>query len=391
MKKMLMVATVPSMIGQFNMSNIYILLDMGYEVHVACNFHDRSIWSEDRIKNLINKLNDIGVRYHQIEFSRSPKDIGKIYKSLSQMGLLMNRFKFEFIHCHTPIASVISRICCHRSNVRVIYTVHGFHFYHGAPLKNWLLYYPVEKVLSKWTDILITINKEDYERAEKKFHPGKIAYVPGAGVDLEKFESDVIDSSEKRKELGIEPDDIMLLSVGELNNNKNHKVIIEALCRLKESEMEYVDHLHYFIAGKGEMQAKLIELAEEKRIKLHLLGFRNDVPELLKAADIFILPSFREGLNVSLMEAMACRIPVACSRIRGNTDLILEGKGGFLFDPKEKEEIEDKLERLIRMSKDELYNLGEYNFRTVQKFCSGVVERKMRNIYKSVSKKTNGV
>lgn len=155
--------------------------------------------------------------------------------------------------------------------------------------------------------------------------------------------------------------------------------------------MEYVDHLHYFIAGKGEMQAKLIELAEEKRIKLHLLGFRNDVPELLKAADIFILPSFREGLNVSLMEAMACRIPVACSRIRGNTDLILEGKGGFLFDPKEKEEIEDKLERLIRMSKDELYNLGEYNFRTVQKFCSGVVERKMRNIYKSVSKKTNGV
>lgn len=384
MKKILIVATVPSMIGQFNMNNIQILKSLAYEVHVACNFRDRSIWPENRIKEFIEKLKELEVNYHQIEFSRSPKDIRRIWKSFYQMNLLISSKEFDLVHCHTPMAGVISRILCHKRSIEVIYTAHGFHFYNGAPLKNWLVYYPIEKTLSRWTDILITINREDYKRAEKKFHAKKTEYVSGVGLDIEMLSSRQVNVEEKRRELGINRDEIMLISVGELNKNKNHVAVIKALGEIKKSDKN-IEHVHYFIAGKGELQNVLMELAEKKGIKLHLLGFRNDVPELLKVADIFILPSIREGLNVSLMEAMACKLPIVCSRIRGNTDLVTEGKGGFLFTPTNQDDIKDKLEELIKMPVEERRGFGEYNFQKIQKFSSKVVERKMRDIYGSFS------
>lgn len=383
MKKILVVATVPSMIGQFNMNNIQILKNLGYEVHVACNFRDRSVWTVNRVKRFVGQLEDLKVEYHQIDFSRSPNNIRLIQKSFCQMNLLVMSKKFDVIHCHTPLAGVISRVLCHKNGIKVVYTAHGFHFYCGAPLKNWLIYYPVEKILSRWTDILITINREDYKRARKKFYAQKTIYIPGTGIYIKGLNERQISIEEKRRELGISCDEIMLLSVGELNENKNHRAVIEALGEIKKSDKKYIEYLHYFIAGKGEQQDALIELADKQGIKLHLLGFRDDVPEILKMTDIFILPSIREGLNVSLMEAMACKLPVICSRIRGNTDLITGGKGGFLFVPTKKNDIKNKLEKMIEMSAEERRSFGEYNFQKIQKFSDREVEKKMYSIYKS--------
>ncbi|MCI8382964.1 MAG: glycosyltransferase family 4 protein [Lachnospiraceae bacterium] len=384
MKKVLMVATVPSVIGQFNMNNVQLLKEMGYDVHVACNFFDRSVWPEDRIKEFIELLKNLKVVYHQIDFCRSPKCVNQILKSIYQMNNLMAKEKYSFVHCHTPMAGVVSRLICYKKKVKVIYTAHGFHFYQGAPLKNWLIYYPVEKLLSWWTDILITINREDYKRAKKRFYAKKTLYIPGIGIDVKKYGNDRTDLNEKRKELGIGSDDIMLLSVGELNANKNHRAVIHALGKIIETDKNSADHLHYFIAGKGELKDMLIELAYKEGINLHLLGFRNDVSELLKAADIFILPSIREGLNVSLMEAMACKCPVICSKIRGNIDLIVEEKGGFLFSTGELNDLEDKLNRLVKMSARERCDFGEYNYRKIQKFDCGKVNIRMREIYGSL-------
>ena len=330
-----MTATVPSMIGQFNMSNIRLLLDMGYEVHVACNFKDRSVWTEERVKKFEKQLSDLHVKKVQIEYARTPYDIPKLIKSYLELKKLIQKEKYAGLHCHTPVAGLIARLAVKRAKTKtkVIYTAHGFHFYKGAPLLNWLLYYPIEKWMSRYTDVLITINKEDYQRAKKKFHAKEIKYVPGVGIDVEKIQSIQVDRQAKRKELGIAEDDFFLLSVGELNKNKNHEVVIRALAELKNPKIKYA------ICGQGPLKEYLEELAEKLGVRkqLFLLGFRTDVIEICKSADVFVFPSKREGLSVALMEAMACGLPCVVSKIRGNIDLVDERVNGCVSDMGNKE------------------------------------------------------
>lgn len=369
-----MLAAVPSMIGQFNMENIRLLLDMGYEVHVACNFYDTSVWAKERTKEFKYRLKELEIHYHQIEFCRSPKEVKRIIQSYRQMDVLLKREKFRFVHCHTPVAAAVCRLACHRNQVKVIYTAHGFHFYDGAPIKNWLFYYPVEWLCSWWTDVLITINKEDYRRAKRRLHAKKTVYVPGVGVDTEKFKPDVVCREKKREELGLKETDIMLLSVGELNKNKNHAVVIRALVALNNKS------IHYFIAGQGELKEKLLQLAGRLGIRrrVHLLGYRSDVPELMQAADIYALPSIREGLNVSLMEAMASGLPCICSDIRGNRDLIENNTGGYRVDAMEEHDWEHAIGQNIGSGSI----LGGKNAEKIQSFFTAeIVTEKMRKIY----------
>lgn len=210
--------------------------------------------------------------------------------------------------------------------MKVIYTAHGFHFYKGAPLKNWLLYYPVEKLCSHFTDKLITINREDYELAQKKLGAKKTYYVPGVGIDLPKFQNDCTDRNVTREELGVPKDALFLLSVGEVNENKNHQIVIRALAKLSRSDV------HYAIAGIGGHRERLLALAKKLGVddRVHLLGFRTDIPALNRAADIFCFPSIREGLGLAAVEAMACKTPVVAADNRGTRSFITDGENGFL-------------------------------------------------------------
>lgn len=378
MKKVLMLAAVPSMIGQFNMENIRLLLDMGYEVHVACNFNDTSVWMKEKISEFISRLKELEVHCHQIGFSRSPRDVKSLIQSFRQMDSLVKKEGFQFVHCHTPVAAVVGRLVCHKNHVKLTYTAHGFHFYDGAPLKNWLFYYPVEWLCSWWTDVLITINKEDYRRAKRRLHAKKTLYVPGVGVDTEKFKPDAVCREKKREELGLKETDIMLLSVGELNQNKNHAVVIRVLAEVNNKK------LHYFIAGQGELKDELIQLADNPKIcgQVHLLGYRTDVPELMQAADIYALPSIREGLNVSLMEAMASGLPCICSDIRGNRDLIENNAGGYLIkSPASVREWEEMIKRTTSYHKD----CREYNSGKIRRYFSREkVAGRMKKIYEDI-------
>lgn len=380
MKKMLMVATVPSMIGQFNSDNLSILIDLGYELHVACNFIDGGTWSDDFVKIFKHEMKSKNIPCHQIDFSRSPWNLSKIINSYRQMSQLQDKEQFDFIHCHAPVAATISRVVAHKKNVKVIYTAHGFHFYKGAPLQNWVIFYPIEKVLSYWTDVLLTINKEDYMRAKKHFHPKKLVYIPGVGVDMKKFDKTLVGKEVNRKEftdfLNIPNDAFLLFSVGELNKNKNHSTVIRALKNL--------DHnVHYLIAGIGELESELIHLASELGLedRVHLLGYRNDIADILKLVDVFLLPSIREGLNVSLMEAMASGLPCICSDIRGNNDLIINGKGGYRVKSNESDGWKKAINKIIS---GDIESFGEYNREEIAKFSINVVHSKMKKVYQEI-------
>lgn len=341
-KKALMVASVASMIEQFNMNNLDLLKTLGYEVHVACNFEKGSTFSTEHSQELKKRLNQSGIVTHQINFDRGIFSKDNL-NALQQMKCLLKEEKYQLIHCHSPIGGVITRVSAKRyrkSGLKVIYTAHGFHFFKGAPIQNWILFYPIEKWLSKYTDVLITINKEDYKRAKDKFHAKRIEYVPGIGIDINKFDLKEFDRAEYRSRIGLQKNDYMFLSVGELNKNKNHELVIRAIAESKES------NFHYYIAGKGDLEGYLLKLAKEMKVdnQIHLLGFRDDVNELYHCTDLYIHPSFREGLPVALMEAMACSVLCLASNIRGCSDLLEQEQ---LFSLKDTNYLKNLLIQLV--------------------------------------------
>lgn len=361
MKKALVVASVGGFI-EFEKNNIKRLESLGYEVHVACSTYG---WE----KHLVN----INQEIIDIPFNRRPlsKENIKAYKKIRE---LIRKGGYQLIHCHTPVAGVITRLAAkrNRKNSKVVYTAHGFHFFQGSSILNWLIYFPVEWYCSWFTDVLITINTEDYKLAKKKFHAKDICYVPGIGIDIEEIRNRETDRGAVRRSLGLENGQKFVLSVGELNENKNHEIVIKAIAKIGDK------NLQYFIAGEGNLRKELIELAEILDVKeqIHLLGYRNDIIDLNKSADLFCLPSHREGLSVALMEAIACGIPIICSDIRGNRDLA-EGNGNItLFN----ESDVDDCVRAIQKASDYKKIMGA----AIQKFSIVSVGQKMDNIYKKL-------
>lgn len=376
MKRALMYASVASMIQQFNMDNIKLLKSLGYEVDVACNMKVGSTISDEKIKEMELEFESIGVKVYHIPVPRKVTAIGQILKSIKETKYLINSREYDLIHCHSPIGGMICRLANRISKTygkaRMIYTAHGFHFFEGAPKKNWLLFYPVEKLSSYFTDILITINEEDYALAQKKMKAKQVVYIPGVGVDLEKIAQVKEMRTALCQELGIQQDRILMLSVGELNDNKNHRCVVEVLNQLPE---EY----HYLICGQGHTKEVLEQLAKECGCmdRLHLMGFREDVIAIMKSCDMFLFPSKREGLSLAVMEAMACGMPCVVSGIRGNTDLI-DTKGGMVLPV---EEFGTTLAAYIGR-KPQLDECRKYNVIKVKTFSKEYVEKDMIKIYR---------
>ena len=380
MKKMLMVATVPSMIGQFNMSNLSLLMELGYEPHIACNFKDRSIWMDDETEKFRTEMKNLSIPCHQIDFSRSPWNIGQGINSYRQMKCLQNEIKFDFIHCHTPVASVVSRIIAHKSNVRLIYTAHGFHFFKGGPLKNWLLYYPIEKVLSRWTDILIVINREDYALAKNRFHAKRVVYIPGVGFDTKKFSTTNVDVKGKRKEFGVPYNAFLLLSVGELLERKNHRVVIDALYKLN------IPDIYYVLVGEGELRREYEALIEQYRLQrnVKLLGYRVDIDELCAISDCFVHPSVREGLGIAPLEAMASGLPLISSYINGIKDYTENNVSGCcIFNPTSVGEMTDAIQKMYTNA-DFRRKCGANNRKTAKKFDITNTNNIMKRLYQNL-------
>lgn len=382
MKRVLVLASVASMIDQFNLPNIKLMKEMGYEVDVATNFVEGSTCSDEKIAALKRVLEGMSVRCFQIDFSRNVLNITQNIKAYQQTKKIIDENNYTLIHSHSPIGGFLSRIAVRKARkqgCKMIYTAHGFHFYKGAPLLNWLIFYPIEKICSRWTDVLVTITHEDYHLAQKKMQAKEIIYVPGVGINTADFaveDDDIrVINIRKREELGLSKEDVVMLSVGELNKNKNHEVILRAMAQLGRKD------LHYIIAGKGVLKDYLEQLAKELGIsnQLHLLGFRTDVKELFKIANFFAHPSFREGLSVAVMEAMASGLPVVCSAIRGNTDLITDKEGGYLFKPAEQDTACQALKNMMDCPNRNA--MGLYNLKKADGLDVKAVLETMRRIY----------
>lgn len=331
MKKVLLVASIVSFIEWFNKENIEFLnSDMGCEVHVACNFDYMSDTDAARTRKYIEEIKKKGIVLHNIAFARSPFNMRNI-KAYKTLKAIINKEKFDLIHCHTPTVSMMTRLAAKKARKggsTVMYTCHGFHFHNASSKFNWLVYYPVEKHLSRFCDYIVTINKEDYNRA-KTFHCKNVRYIPSVGVKVNQIRDMVIDSAAKREAIGVPAGKVMIISAGELIKRKNHEVIIKALAKIGNPDIYYV------IAGNGQLKDYLSGLARELGIadRVIILGFRTDVFELYHAADISAFPSKIEGFGLAGAEAMAAGIPLVASNVHGILDYVIDGKTGFTAAP----------------------------------------------------------
>ena len=301
------------------------------------------------------------------------------YKNLCR---LIKEKDIDVIHCNTPVGGMVGRFAGKRHRVgKIIYTAHGFHFYKGAPLFNRTVLKWAEKIMAHWTDAIITMNAEDYAAAQKfkLKRGGKVYFVHGVGITLSEYEGLSEKREEKRAELGLSRDDVALISMGDLVARKNYGTAIRAIAKAANP------HLHYFICGRGVELENLQALARECGVEeqVHFLGFRTDIKELLTAADLFLFTTRQEGLPRSMMEAMASGLPCVASAIRGNVDLIEEGKGGYLCAP---DDADGFAKAINTLANDAALRdaMRAYNLEKIKEYDVSVVEKEMEEIYHEV-------
>lgn len=350
-------------------SHLILLKELGCEVHIAGDFTQYQ-----------GDISEIPAIVKQIDLDRSPFKVKNI-KAFGQMTSLMNKEKYDFIHCNTPVGGMLGRICAYASGTKnVLYQAHGFHFYKGAPKFHNFIYENIEKFLARFTDNIITINKEDYEAAHKfkLRNNGKVYYVPGVGINVEKYRNIVVDIDKKREEVSVPKDCKLIVMAGDLIYRKNYEAAIRAMAELD-------NNVQCIICGIGDEEPRLKSLCKELNVeeRIHFLGFRRDVAELLKCSDVFLFPTYQEGLPRALMEAMACGTIVIASDIRGNVDLVTDEINGYLIDPKNYKTIVKAFNKMSNnINKSE--QMVSKSLDVVDRFSVKNVKLEMKKIYMSL-------
>lgn len=372
----LFLATYGDFLATFEYSNIRLWQELGCVVHCASNFSNKDY----NLKT--NKLDEIGVIKHEIEFQRFPFKTQNLI-AYRQLIRLIRREKIDVVDCHNAVVGVFARLAANKCKLdKVVYTPHSFFFYKGCPSKNRLIYRNIETYMAKKTDLLILINKEDYVAALQMPVRGKALYVPGVGIDTK----EIFNIPRKRKkycaEFGIEENAMIFISVGELIHRKNHITAIKAFAEAN------ISNSFYLICGIGKLTDELKKLISELKIenKVRLLGYRLDAKEIMKASDVFLFPSYQEGLPVALMEAMACGLPCLTSKIRGNVDLVDENRGGLFFEPDDVKTLKSQILTLAGIE-EKRHEWGAYNQEKIKEFDVENVKMIMRREYSELLKK----
>lgn len=350
MGKRILITSTELMMIQFLVPHVIHLSENGYTVDVACSDVG------GRMDEVREKLKGHAENIHVVRLERSPVSPNNLL-GYQDMKKVIDQGNYDIIWTNEPVMGVVTRLAARKARkngTKVLYMVHGFHFYKGAPKKYWLMFYPIEKMASRLCDEIITINKEDYERA-KTFHSPQVRYIHGIGVDTSRLRSSDT-QTDIRNEIGVAEDAFLILSVGELLPRKNQQVIIRALGLLKDK------NIHYILCGKGKQLTELQNLAKENQIEdqVHFLGYRKDVLNIYGQTDLLAFPSMREGLGLAGLEAMHCGLPLITSNTSGPRDYMENGKTGYMFDPYDAKGFADGI---LRLNKNpELRKAcGEYN------------------------------
>ena len=383
MKRALIVTTTSGFLSQFELNNVRLLQERGYQIHYATNFGVPIYEVQDE------KLRNMGVVLHHISIEKNPFKIKKNIWALRELIRIIDREEVDVVHCHNPNGGVLGRLAAALSKRKpyVIYTAHGFHFFQGAPLKSWLFYYPVEKFLARFSDVIITINHEDYRRAEKFRYKkqGKAELIPGVGVDLQLFtpmgnnQGDNEKRDILRRAWGIPEHAFHIVSAGELNDNKNQKVVIEAIAKLKNK------NIYYSICGEGnkrkELENEIVRCGLSEQVFLR--GYRNDMAEVWKTADLSVFPSIREGMGMAGLEAMACAVPLIVADNRGTREYMIDRENGWVCNADSANEFAEAITFLYE-NPSERQRLAQRAISTVKKFSLQQTEKRMRQIYENL-------
>lgn len=353
-KRILFCATVDNHFKAFHLPYMKWFQENHWEVHTAAN--------GDLKLPYVNKK-------YNLPIQRSPFDIKNI-KAYVELKKIIDNNDYKIIHSHTPMGGVITRLAAYqarKSGTKVIYTAHGFHFCTDSPLLNWIVYYPIERILACVTDCLITINQEDYLRAvNHRFKAGKIVHVHGVGIDIEMYQP--ISHEEKKQELrllnGFKTDDFLMIYVAEFNKNKNQQLLIRVLANVKDA----VPNARLLLAGDGPMLDHCRALSKELNVAkmVDFLGYKKHIHKILPMCDLAIASSLREGLPVNIMEAMACGLPVVASENRGHRELVCNGENGWLIDSEDINMMSEKIQ-IIAKNNNLKNKLGYFGRKIVEK------------------------
>lgn len=371
MKKILITATVQSHICQFHKPLVEVLHNKGYEIHVAAR------------NNLAEKNGlklDFVEKVYDIPFSRSPKSRDNI-QAYRELKKIMSNEQYDVIHCNTPMGGIVTRLAAIKTRKKgsnVFYTAHGFHFYKGAPLKNWIIFYPIEKLFSRLTDKIITITEEDFNLAERKFHC-MAEHIHGVGVYTEKYHP--IDDTERilrRREEGLSSKEYVILCTGELNANKNQKTLIKAAEILKDQ----IPELKVLLAGNGPFEEQLKEQIRKSGLEntVRLLGYRTDLYRITPAVDLVVSCSYREGMPLNIIEAMLCSRPVVASVNRGHRELVSEGVTGYLVQAENASEYAARISELYH-DRNKALHLGLEGLKKAQAYTADNVRNELVRVY----------
>lgn len=372
--KILYITTIGTTMNFFK-SFIKELIDEGNTIDIATNTD---------IADVSDFYKELNCKIYKISCQRTPFSFNNI-KAIKEIKKLVENNQYDIVHCHTPVASICTRLACkefRNNGGKVIYTCHGFHFHKKSSKLNWLLFYPAEKFCSKYTDVIITINKEDYQLA-KRLYAKDVKYIPGIGIDVERIENTKIDRNELLNKLSIPNDSFIIASTGELSKRKNFSVIIKAIAQLKCKD------IYYLICGEGKMRSELISLANNLNISKNIifLGQKSydEVINICHLADIGAIPSLIEGLGLAGLEYMAAGKPVIGSNVHGINDYLINGETGISCNPRNTNEFAEAI-MLLKNNKD-LYEKCSKNAQNISKqFDYKLSQKIMNNIYNEVLK-----
>lgn len=374
-KKVLILTTISGFLPQFLKGHVRILKELGAEIWYASNFDCPAYDFEP------DYFEKEGIRTVSVPIERSPYRLRENAAALKKLVALIEREEIDLIHCHNPVGGILGRLAgaLAKRKVQVMYTAHGLHFYKGAPWKNWLLYYPAEWLMARFTDHLVTINREDRERAARlPVKPGGAVHlIPGVGVDEERYQPRKELRREVRSELGVGKEEVCLMTSALLHPDKNYQTVLKALAGLGSLPFRYV------ICGEGPYRSRLWQMTEELGLqeKVTFLGFRKDMDRLLNGADIFLFPSRREGLGMAALEALASGVPVIAAKNRGTGEYLVHGENGFLLSPEDAEGFREAIRTLAEDARLR-QAMGERAPKVLRTFGKKEAERRIRKIYR---------
>lgn len=384
MKNILILTTTSDFLEKFEKGDVKILKEMGYTIHYAANTKiEQPLFSEEEVKVM-------GIQIHDLDIERSPYMFHNNRKAFKQLQQIIEECQIDIIHCHTPVGGVLGRLAGRvfkKQGIKVIYTAHGFHFYKGAPLLNNTIFYMVERVLAHFTDYLIVINDEDYDSAcrFRLKRNGKVLRIPGVGLNLEKFKPMTEETKRRqRQKLGLREDEFFLVSVGELNENKNHVVVLKMLAQLKKQYGNI--HIKYGICGDGFYRERMDRWIAQAGLtdEVEIYGYTKQVPEILGCADALIFPSKREGLGMAALEALAMGVPVLAADNRGTREYMKDGENGYVCAPDDVRGFLKGIRKLQKRTGEEIEMMSTVCRKSVERFDKKYTEEIMRQVYQEL-------